>query len=99
MLGTMIFVLVGTGVNCQLALSADANLSPSPKGSFLGSNFAWACGLWQGHTPFLLILTVAHFSGAALGVWVGVGVSGGHINPTVLLHQLNRVANFLTSTL
>ncbi|KAH9993586.1 aquaporin-like protein, partial [Russula vinacea] len=66
MLGTMIFVLVGTGVNCQFALSADVNLSPSPKGSYLGSNFAWACG-------------------AALGVWVGVGVSGGHINPTITL--------------
>jgi glycerol uptake facilitator-like aquaporin len=37
------------------------------------------------------MLTVALFLGAALGVWVGVGVSGGHINPTVFLHQLNRV--------
>ena len=24
--------------------------------------------------------------GAALGVWVSVGVSGGHINPAVCLH-------------
>ena len=45
------------------------------------------------------MLTVAIFLGAALGVWVCVGVSGGHINPAVLLHQLNRVANFLTSAL
>jgi hypothetical protein len=45
MLGTMILILVGTGVNCQFALSADLNISPSPKGSYLGFNFAWGCGL------------------------------------------------------
>lgn len=46
MLGTMILILVGTGVNCQFALSADADLSPSAKGSYLGFNIAWGCGLW-----------------------------------------------------
>jgi len=66
MLGTMILMLVGNGVNCQFALSADVNVSPSPKGSYLGFNMAWGCG-------------------AALGVWVSVGVSGGHINPAVTL--------------
>jgi glycerol uptake facilitator-like aquaporin len=45
MLGTMIFILIGIGVNCQFALSADADVSPSPKGSYLGFNFAWGCGL------------------------------------------------------
>jgi aquaglyceroporin related protein len=45
MLGTMILILVGTGVNCQFALSADVNISPSPKGSYLGFNVAWGCGL------------------------------------------------------
>ena len=99
MLGTMILILVGTGVNCQFALSADVNISPSSKGSYLGFNFAWGCGLWCDHTPFLLVLTVVLFLGAALGVWVCVGVSGGHINPAVLLHQLNRVANFLKNAL
>jgi glycerol uptake facilitator-like aquaporin len=44
MLGTMILILVGTGVNCQFALSADAGISPSPKGSYLGFNIAWGCG-------------------------------------------------------
>lgn len=66
LLGTMILILVGTGVNCQFALSADPNVSPSPKGSYLGFNITWGCG-------------------AALGVWVSVGVSGGHINPAVTL--------------
>jgi len=66
MLGTMILILVGTGVNCQFALSADVDVSPSPKGSYLGFNITWGCA-------------------AALGVWVSVGVSGGHINPAVTL--------------
>ncbi|KAI9452000.1 aquaporin [Lactarius psammicola] len=66
LLGTMILILVGTGVNCQFALSADVNISPSPQGSYLGFNTAWGCG-------------------AALGVWVSGGVSGGHINPAVTL--------------
>jgi len=66
MLGTMILMLVGNGVNCQFGLSADTDLSPFPKGSYLGFNIAWGCG-------------------AALGVWVSVGVSGGHINPAVTL--------------
>jgi aquaglyceroporin related protein, other eukaryote len=44
MLGTMIFILVGNGVNCQFGLSADTNVSPSAKGSYLGFNFAWGCG-------------------------------------------------------
>ncbi|KAI0277765.1 aquaporin [Russula aff. rugulosa BPL654] len=64
MLGTMILILVGNGVNCQFALSGDVDLSPSLKGSYLGFNIAWGCG-------------------AALGVWVCGGVSGGHINPAV----------------
>ncbi|KAH9977043.1 aquaporin [Lactifluus volemus] len=64
MLGTMIFILIGNGVNCQFGLSGDTDLSPSAKGSYLGFNFAWGCG-------------------AALGVWICVGITGGHINPAV----------------
>jgi aquaglyceroporin related protein, other eukaryote len=45
MLGTMITVLVGIGVNCQFTLSADVDVSPSPQGSYLGVNLAWGCGL------------------------------------------------------
>ncbi|KAF8496885.1 aquaporin-like protein [Russula emetica] len=66
MLGTMILILVGNGVNCQFALSGDVDVSPSSQGSYLGFNIAWGCG-------------------AALGVWVCGGVSGGHINPAVTL--------------
>jgi hypothetical protein len=51
MLGTMILMLVGNGVNCQFALSGDVNVSPSPKGSYLGFNMTWGCGLY-GRMPF-----------------------------------------------
>ena len=44
MLGTMILILVGNGVNCQFALSGDVDISPSLKGSYLGFNVAWGCG-------------------------------------------------------
>jgi glycerol uptake facilitator-like aquaporin len=37
---------------------------------------------------------LAPFPGAALGVWVSGGVSGGHINPAVFLHLLNLVQKF-----
>ena len=45
MLGTMILILVGNGVNCQYALSGDVDISPSVKGSYLGVNIATGCGL------------------------------------------------------
>ncbi|KAH9069311.1 putative aquaporin 4 [Lactarius deliciosus] len=75
LLGTMILILVGTGVNCQFALSADVNISPSPQGSYLGFNVAWGCVEYMTDVP----------KAAALGVWVSGGVSGGHINPAVTL--------------
>ena len=92
----MILILVGTGVNCQFALSADPNVSPSPKGSYLGFNIAWGCGTRVLQSIFKY--TVNAPKAAALGVWVSVGVSGGHINPAVCLRAnhwteiLNRYA-------
>ncbi|KAH9173045.1 major intrinsic protein superfamily membrane channel protein [Lactarius sanguifluus] len=93
LLGTMILILVGTGVNCQFALSADVNISPSPQGSYLGFNVAWGCGMLCTRVLQWHILAihakVEHMANvpeaAALGVWVSGGVSGGHINPAVTL--------------
>ncbi|CAE6487660.1 unnamed protein product [Rhizoctonia solani] len=65
-LGTMILILFGTGVNCQVALSSNTAVSATPKGEYLSISFGWAIG-------------------AALGVWVSGGISGGHINPAVTL--------------
>ncbi|TFY80640.1 hypothetical protein EWM64_g3373 [Hericium alpestre] len=66
LLGTMVLILFGTGVDCQVVLGSNPAVAPTPKGDYLSLNFGWACG-------------------AALGVWVSGGVSGGHINPIVTL--------------
>jgi len=52
MLGTMILILVGNGVNCQFALSGDVDVSPSAQGSYLGFNIAWGCGRWYSYGLF-----------------------------------------------
>ncbi|CCO27222.1 putative membrane protein YFL054C OS=Saccharomyces cerevisiae (strain ATCC 204508 / S288c) GN=YFL054C PE=1 SV=1 [Rhizoctonia solani AG-1 IB] len=67
-LGTMVLIIFGTGVNCQVTLSGSTAVSPSPQGGYLSISFGWAIG-------------------AALGVWVSGGISGGHINPAVTLAQ------------
>ncbi|KAI0033889.1 aquaporin-like protein, partial [Vararia minispora EC-137] len=61
-LGTLVLVLIGLGVNCQVALSANTAIVPAPMGIFLSNAFGWALG-------------------AACGVWISAGISGGHINP------------------
>jgi len=40
--GTMILVILGVGVNLQVGLSADPNVSPVPKGTELSINLGWA---------------------------------------------------------
>ncbi|KAH9021603.1 putative aquaporin 4 [Lactarius hengduanensis] len=57
--------------NCQFALSADVNISPSPQGSYLGFNVAWAA-----------VCYALDCRSGCMGLW---GVSGGHINPAVTL--------------
>lgn len=47
-LGTMIFVIFGTGVNCQVFLSIDPNVEAVPRGTFLSLNLAWAAGVALG---------------------------------------------------
>ncbi|KAI0260324.1 aquaporin [Gloeopeniophorella convolvens] len=66
MLGTMILILFGNGVDCQVVLGGSTKVAPAAKGDYLSLNMSWAVG-------------------AALGVWVAGGVSGGHNNPVVTL--------------
>jgi len=66
MLGTMILILFGNGVDCQVVLGGSTKVVSAPKGDYLSLNFGWAIG-------------------AALGVWVSGGISGGHINPVVTI--------------
>lgn len=44
MLGTMILILFGNGVDCQVVLSSNTAVSATPKGDYLSLNFGWACG-------------------------------------------------------
>jgi len=43
--GTMILIIFGNGVNCQVALSSSTSVSPSQKGQYLSTSFGWAIGL------------------------------------------------------
>jgi len=43
--GTMILLIFGTAVNCQVVLSDNFVVSASPKGDYLSLSFGWAVGL------------------------------------------------------
>ncbi|KII90783.1 hypothetical protein PLICRDRAFT_697263 [Plicaturopsis crispa FD-325 SS-3] len=43
-LGTMILVIFGTAIDCQVTLSGNTGVSPSPKGEYLSISFGWAVG-------------------------------------------------------
>jgi len=79
----MILILFGNGADCQVVLSSNTGVSPTPKGDYLSLNFGWACGkIYSCSVPVASVLTFM-LIGAALGVWVSDGVSRGHINPVV----------------
>ncbi|KAF8964774.1 putative aquaporin 6 [Flammula alnicola] len=46
--GVAIFVMFGTGVDCQVVLSTNTGVASAPKGDFLSVNFGWAIGLAMG---------------------------------------------------
>lgn len=46
--GVAVFVIIGTGVDCQVVLSTNTNVASSQKGNFLSVNFGWAIGLALG---------------------------------------------------
>jgi aquaglyceroporin related protein len=48
LIGVAIFVILGTGVDCQVVLSTNPAVASSPKGDFLSVNFGWAIGLALG---------------------------------------------------
>ncbi|KAG9096204.1 hypothetical protein FRC06_008911, partial [Ceratobasidium sp. 370] len=43
-LGTMILIVFGTGVDCQVVLSGSTAVASSPKGEYLSISFGWAVG-------------------------------------------------------
>lgn len=56
------------------------------KAAISGSTSLGVAVCTKGYAPLFATLTVTLLA-AALGVWVSVGVSGGHINPAVRLHS------------
>lgn len=42
--GVMILIIFGTGVDCQVVLSANTGVASSPKGDYLSLAFGWAAG-------------------------------------------------------
>lgn len=44
MLGTMVLVLFGNGVNCQVVLGSNTNVSATEKGDYTSLCLGWACG-------------------------------------------------------
>jgi len=46
--GTMVMILFGNGVDCQVVLSSSTKVSASPQGDYLALNFGWAVGVALG---------------------------------------------------
>ncbi|KAJ3978615.1 putative aquaporin 4 [Lentinula detonsa] len=81
--GVMILIIFGTGVVSQVVLSSNPAVAPTPKGEYLSISFGWAAGNIFGRLRFCLLTTP--LKGTALGVWVCLGISGGHINPAITI--------------
>ncbi|EIN12530.1 aquaporin [Punctularia strigosozonata HHB-11173 SS5] len=47
-LATMIMIIFGNGVDCQVVLSGSTAVASSQKGSYLSISFGWACGVALG---------------------------------------------------
>ncbi|KDQ62611.1 hypothetical protein JAAARDRAFT_466206 [Jaapia argillacea MUCL 33604] len=72
-LGTMVLVIFGNGVDCQVVLSGNSLVSSSPKGDYLSLNIGWAVGtalgVWMvggisgGHINPAVTLALAVFRG------------------------------------
>jgi len=72
-LGVAILIMFGNGVDCQVVLSANTNVAPSPKGDYLSINIGWAIGtalgVWVsggisgGHINPAVTLALATFRG------------------------------------
>jgi aquaglyceroporin related protein len=46
--GVAVFLIIGTGVDCQVVLSTNSAIASSQKGDFLSVDFGWAIGLALG---------------------------------------------------
>ncbi|KAG6878847.1 hypothetical protein C0992_007156 [Termitomyces sp. T32_za158] len=80
--GVMILIIFGNGVDCQVVLSGNPGVAASPKGLPF---YKLGMGCWLDPILSSISSALTLFLGTAMGVWVSLGISGGHINPAVTL--------------
>ncbi|PPR07832.1 hypothetical protein CVT24_003109 [Panaeolus cyanescens] len=106
--GVAIFVLLGTGSNCQVALSSNPAVTASPKGEYLSLNFGWAIGLalavWVsagvsgGHVNPAITLVLAtrrKFPWKKVPVYIFAQVMGGVIGAALSYAQYHRAIDIV----
>lgn len=96
-LGVVILIIFGNGVNCQVVLSANPNVAPSPRGDYLSISVGWAVGLalgvWVssgisgGHINPAVTLALATFRGfpwKKVPVYIFAQILGGLVGAGVV---------------
>ncbi|KAF8158055.1 aquaporin [Crassisporium funariophilum] len=96
-LGVAILIIFGTGVDCQVVLSANPNVVSSPKGDYLSLNFGWgigtALGVWVsggisgGHINPAITIMLATFRGfpwKKVPIYIFAQVLGGIVGAAVV---------------
>ena len=97
--GVAVFLVIGTGADCQVVLSTDPAIASSPKGVSRVSRemcYVLSLNLIFFFKDFLSI-NFGWALGLALGVWVSGGISGGHVNPAVSLFIISVESFYLIS--
>ncbi|KAF9045602.1 aquaporin-like protein [Panaeolus papilionaceus] len=106
--GVAIFVLIGAGSNCQVALSANPLIASSHKGDYLSLNLGWAIGLalavWVsagvsgGHVNPAITLVLAtrrKFPWKKVPVYIFAQVMGGVIGAALAYAQYHRAIDIV----
>lgn len=69
MLGTMVLIIFGDGVNCQVTLTGSRDVAGSQAGSYLSISFGWGIGVMMG------VYVAGGISGAHLNPSVTIGLA------------------------
>ena len=92
--GVAVFLIIGTGVDCQVVLSTDPAIASSQRGvSRVSRERRHVLSLFF---KSFLSVNFGWALGLTLGVWVSGGISGGHVNPAVFLFYFSVESFFLT---